>query len=87
MNDLSDIPVQRPGRPDVARVMSLMLDRFGGELLISRHRVGDEIRTTVTVGQRNLSHAVLKEQVDRSKGDRLARELEEMLCRFSNQLG
>jgi hypothetical protein len=72
-------------RPDVARILSKLLKY--GEVRISRQDDGDEAKLAVAVDSRSLRCNVSIEAIERCRGDRVARELEDMLARFANQLG
>lgn len=72
-------------RPDVARILSQLLKY--GEVRISRQDDGDEAKLAVAVDARSLRCPVSIEAIERCRGDRVARELEDLLARFANQLG
>lgn len=72
-------------RPDVARILSQLLKY--GEVRISRQDEGDEAKLRVEIDTRSMRCNVSIESIERCRGDRVARELEDMLVRFSNQLG
>jgi len=80
------------GRADVAKILSQILDRFGGEIVMRREKVEEpdgtrSIQTRLTVGNRSLAALTTELSVKKTRGDRLARDLEDQLCRFAHQLG
>jgi hypothetical protein len=72
-------------RPDVARILSQLLKY--GEVRISRKDDSADANLAVAVDARSLHRPVSIEAINRCRGDRVARELEDMLARFANQLG
>jgi hypothetical protein len=84
---ISNTPLPPHEPPDLARILSMLLDRFGGEILINRHAEHD-IRTQVVVGPHMMvSRLDPKALVERGKNDLLALGIEDLLTQLANRLG